>query len=619
MDRPSTQRTIRRLIDSVTRLRRQCLDYEKSHADAVAAVATGYRRSARNLLHYLALRQHDIRDLQEDLSSLGLSSLGRLEAHTMATLDAVLKTLHRLADLPPPEIGKSDAPVDFASGPRQLRDHAERLLGPEPANHSVRVMVTMPTEAATDPSLVRALLAAGMGIMRVNCAHDGPDAWAAMVANLRAAERELGHTCRVIADLSGPKLRTGGVAPTTGVAKFAPRRSRAGMAVAPARIWMTSADAPADAPEGAAGCLLVHGDLLAHARPGHVIEIEDIRGRARNLTVTEVQDGSCWAATARTIYVGEGAALSLHDDEGRAVAQGRVGPVPPMVEPLLLRVGDPLILSRGGEPGRPARFDAEGRVIEIARISCALDAVFASVKPGEQVWMDDGAIGGVVRTVAPDEIGIEITHAKPAGSKLRAEKGINLPDTVLDVPALSGKDHADLDAVLPLIDMVGLSFVRRPDDIFTLERRLDELDGQHLGVVIKIENGAAFERLPELLLAALRSPPVGVMVARGDLAVEVGFDRLAEVQEEILWLCEAAHVPVIWATQVLEELTKTGRPSRSEVTDAAMSGRAECVMLNKGPYIVEAVKFLVGVLDAMGDHQSKKSARLRRLHVSEMA
>ncbi|HTQ08558.1 MAG TPA: pyruvate kinase [Fimbriimonadaceae bacterium] len=104
-----------------------------------------------------------------------------------------------------------------------------------------------------------------------------------------------------------------------------------------------------------------------------------------------------------------------------------------------------------------------------------------------------------------------------------------------------------------------------------------------------METRTAFENLPELLLAALRLHRAGVMIARGDLLVEIGYERLAEVQEEILWLCEAAHVPVIWATQVLEGLAQKGLPSRAEITDAAMGVRAECVMLNKGPHIIEAV------------------------------
>jgi pyruvate kinase len=108
-------------------------------------------------------------------------------------------------------------------------------------------------------------------------------------------------------------------------------------------------------------------------------------------------------------------------------------------------------------------------------------------------------------------------------------------------------------------------------------------------------------------------PSAGLMIARGDLAVEAGFERLAEVQEEILWIAEAAHLPVIWATQVLETLARTGIPSRSEITDAAMGQRAECVMLNKGPHIAEAVDVLDGILRRMTDHQQKKRSLLRQL------
>ena len=106
------------------------------------------------------------------------------------------------------------------------------------------------------------------------------------------------------------------------------------------------------------------------------------------------------------------------------------------------------------------------------------------------------------------------------------------------------------------------------------------------------------------------------MIARGDLAIECGYERLAEVQEEILWICEAAHVPVIWATQVLENLAKSGQPSRAEITDAAMGERAECVMLNKGPHILEAVDVLDDILRRMQAHQTKKQAMLRELRLA---
>jgi pyruvate kinase len=167
--------------------------------------------------------------------------------------------------------------------------------------------------------------------------------------------------------------------------------------------------------------------------------------------------------------------------------------------------------------------------------------------------------------------------------------------------------------------MIGMSFLHEPEDLFELQRCLDSLGRRDIGIVLKIETVRAFENLPRLLLTGMRSPPLGVMVARGDLGVELGFERLAEVQEEILWLCEAAHVPVIWATQVLENLTKSGQPSRAEVTDAAMSARAECVMLNKGPLVLEAVRFLDDVLRRMHGHQQKKFSMLRRLAVCGLA
>ena len=168
-------------------------------------------------------------------------------------------------------------------------------------------------------------------------------------------------------------------------------------------------------------------------------------------------------------------------------------------------------------------------------------------------------------------------------------------------------------------DLVGLSFVRHPKDVTTLQAELARLNAPEMGIVLKIETAERFEQLPTILLEAMRGHRVGVMIARGDLAVECGWERLAEVQEEILWVCEAAHIPVIWATQVLESLAKTGAPSRAEITDAAMGERAECVMLNKGPHLAQAVQVLDDILCRMEAHQSKKSARLRRLHLSTMS
>ena len=233
---------------------------------------------------------------------------------------------------------------------------------------------------------------------------------------------------------------------------------------------------------------------------------------------------------------------------------------------------------------------------------------------GERIWFDDGKIGGVIRRIASGWLEVEITQAKDAGAKLTGDKGINLPDSTLDLPALTNKDLEDLNAVARDADMVGLSFVHKAADVVALREHLDQLGRPDIGIVLKIETMTGFQNLPELMLAAMTGRSAGVMIARGDLAVECGYERLAEVQEEILWCAEAAHMPVIWATQVLDSLAKTGTPSRAEVSDAAMGVRAECVMLNKGPYITQAMQLLDGILRRMVNHQDKKRTLLRALH-----
>lgn len=608
-------RHLERIETQLETLRDGALKLEERYRQELGEIDPGHQASARNLLHYLSIRQQDIRALQEDLASLGLSSLGVLEPHALASLNAVIGILERLTGKPsgsPPE-----APVDFGTGPQRLRHHTRALLGPDPRGRFVRIMVTMPSEAASDPRLVEDLLGAGMDVMRINCAHDGPEAWGSMIANLRRAERALGRSCRVQADLAGPKLRTGPIQPIGRVLRIAPRRDAFGRTLAPARVRLGSAEPGSPPAKGPASTLAIAGDLLPGLEPGDALHFTDTRGQAQELRVLGAIDGAWVAEIDRTAYVEEGTPL-VATRAGQPLAEGRIVDVPEVVRPIALAPGDRLVLTRQAEPGADALRDAEGRVIEPAHIHCTLEAAFDQVEPGQGVWFDDGKIGGLVRENDGERMTIEITQTGPQGTRLRAEKGINFPDTDLKTSALTSKDLADLDAIAGQVDMVALSFLRGPEDVERLREELKRLGAGHLGIVLKIENRQAFESLPRILLESLKATPVGVMIARGDLAVEVGFERLSEVQQEILWLCEAAHVPVIWATQILEGMAKKGAPSRAEVSDAAMSTLAECAMLNKGPNIVETVRFLSGVIDRMDEHYIKRRATLRKLSVAQL-
>jgi len=209
---------------------------------------------------------------------------------------------------------------------------------------------------------------------------------------------------------------------------------------------------------------------------------------------------------------------------------------------------------------------------------------------------------------------LKVFRTPSRGARLKAESGLNFPDTNLELAALTEKDLRDLDFVVEYADLVGYSFVQDGIAMDQLIKALEQRRGSHLGILAKIETRHALQSLPEIIIHGAGRHPFGIMIARGDLALEAGYERLPEVQEEILWVCKAAHVPVVWATQVLENMVKEGIPSRAELTDAAMSERAECVMLNKGPYVLEAMDVLNDVLDRMESHQQQKMAHSAALN-----
>jgi pyruvate kinase len=569
------------------------------------AVPADQQASARNLLHYLALRRHDLRHAQPLLASRGLSSLGRTESHVRNSLETVLEVLHTLEGLAW-EPGNEIAPLTKDAGEVLLAAHTDALFGPAPDGRGVRIMVTMPGEAATDYLLIRELVAGGMDCMRINCAHDDAAIWERMIAHLRRANRELRRGCRLSMDIGGPKLRTGALTSGPSVIKIKPHRDPLGQVVRPALVALVAASRGHNVSCPVDAMLALDGDLPSDLAPDHSVEFDDARGKTRRLRIRGYEGTVAVGELAQTAYVVPGTVFRFNTPAGASTRH--VVNVPPRDEKLLLRKGDTLLLTSEAHLGRPAILDPHDRVMLPASIGITLPEVFRDVQAGESVWFDDGKIGGVVRAADADRITVEITQAGLAGTRLAAGKGVNLPDTQLRLSPLTPNDLDNLPFIARHADLIGYSFVRHAEDIHHLQQRLADLKAERLGIILKIETRHAFAELPKLLLACMRTGRFGVMIARGDLAVECGFERMAEVQEEILWICEAAHTPVVWATQVLESLAKTGMPSRAEVTDAAMSERAECVMLNKGPFIRDAVRALDDILRRMEAHQAKKRA-----------
>ena len=612
--KPNRDRIIQHLIPALENLREEALSLAQQQSKFLAHIPRSHQESARNLLHYLALRQNDIRHLQHELSELGLSRLGRIEAHTISSINAVLNALHALAGLPHSTDDSSEPKIKLERS--RLTAHTDALFGSQHQTFATRIMVTMPSEAATDPILVQDLLDSGMKVMRINCAHDNLEDWLSMINHLRSAEKKLGKSCKVYADLAGPKLRTGAINPLRRLVEFKIKRDAWGRETAPALVWLTPSS-QTEIPTLAVDAILPIADsVLSLANASDTLDVDDTRGSRRYLTLLEKHGNSWLAKCHRHAFIDSSARCKLFRQEHQ-IAEGALGELPEILLPIVLKIGDTLHLIRSDQLGEPATKDEHGKVIKPARIPCSLDAIFGAVEFGQIIWFDDGKIGGTITAVKPNQIEILIHQAAPQGSKLWADKGINLPDTTLPIPALSEQDIQHLNALASHIDIIGLSFVRDEADVHTLHQQLRASHATHLSCILKIETRLSFKNLPHILLAGLQHPPLGIMVARGDLAVEVGYERLSEVQEEILCLCEAAHVPVIWATQVLENMTKRGIPSRAEVSDAALGIRAECVMLNKGPHIIPTLEFLQGVLERMSGHHDKQRPSMRRLAIAE--
>ncbi|MGR8998086.1 MAG: pyruvate kinase [Gammaproteobacteria bacterium] len=576
-----------------------------------------FSKSAFNLAHYLAMRQFDLRHLQDRLAHAGLSSLGRAEASVLSTLDSLIDVLKRATDKHYQPGEKSPSEYGFNRGQQLLQQHTIELFGPFHELGRAHVMVTLPTEASWDYSLVSSLLEKGMTCARINCAHDDPVLWQRMIINIRRAETEMGRSCRILMDLAGHKIRTGRIALGPSIHHIRVQKDRTGKVVAPGYLILTS---NSESPSADSSLFRVSIPKPLHKKlaPGIYLGFITNRNKQRYLKVEKALSGTDWLVSCdKTAYLVPGCTLTLTTDQQmdneKSVDQFTLGKF--TGEPLDIRVfkNQQLLLTAGEIDGKSAEYD-EQALIHPAQIGCTLSSAIEKLETGQAVWIDDGKLGAIVEAVTEQGALLRVTQAKPSGVRIQSDKGINFPEADLNLPPLTQKDLTDLDFVCAHADLVGFSFVETLAGMEALMSELAKRNASELPIIAKIETNRAVKNLPDIILGTIGRHNLGIMIARGDLAVELGSARLAEIQEEILWLCEAAHVPVIWATQVLESIAKKGTRSRPEFTDAAMAVRAECVMLNKGPYILDAIEALVNVMIRMHEHQRKKFSRLRALH-----
>jgi pyruvate kinase len=599
MDVPSAHERAEALRKSLHALITATEQEEVAQRDRIAAVLPRHRQSAVNLAHYLGLRKRDIHRLQLELAAAGLSSLGRCEGHVRDTLMRLCAWLS--GDRASAMAGAAEDRLDQAKAEALLHANTQALFGPRPADRHVYIMVTAPDAAEADAAWADGLLKAGTDLLRINGAHESPPEWTAITACLKARAAALGRPCRVFVDLPGPKLRTEIRQLERGVLHLPRRKDRMGRTLAPTQLQLV-------AHYEAGPQLPVPADWLPQLESGDEIEVTDAGGRDRVLKLHAAGKDKVRAECDRSLYLAAGLPIVWRRGN-KKMGQDRIGMLPRRPRELRVAAGDVFVLNDSGLSADP----------DVRALAFPEPQLLRQVKPGERIILDDGKIVAVAEATGPEGLACRVQHVVKPRARLASGKGIAFPDSTLSLEHLSAQDETALGFALEHADGVGVSYIASAQDVALVGERIRRVGKPGFGMILKLETRGAVANLAAILFEALKYDPVGVMIARGDLAVELSFERLAEMQEELLWFGEACHLPVIWATQVLDSVAHSGLPTRAEVTDAAMSMRAECVMLNKGPYIAAATKMLADIIRKMEAHQYKKRSLYRGLAVAHGA
>jgi pyruvate kinase len=568
--------------------------------------------SLDNLLCYLALREHDLSDLQLRLDDEGLSSLGMLEGHALVSIEQVLKHF----GISPLNSG-SLCKINSKSAGLLLKKRSKLIFGSPDKGRRTYIMVTLDSSDIYQHELIEQLLENGMDIARINCAHNTDSEWKLIIKAIREAEERLvrrekgtNRKCMILMDLGGPKIRTGLME-----LKVRPLKISVPKALSRSSVHFVEGFLDTEASytelvnqiEGRSSFVVaISADIdggLDGLKIGQKITFKDARDeRPHTMTVLErISPMRVRIGLEQTAYLKEGIKLETDSDDNNKCSF-TVRSIKPQPIEITIQAGDVLRLYRDTRLGH----SHDGFDDSPAAISCTYPEVIDQVKVGRRIFIDDGKIEAIVRSSNEQYLELDVISPKGIITKIKSNKGINFPDSRLKMPTLTADDIRNLDFVVKHADMVGLSFVHRPEDIYDLREILFKLGYPSLGIVAKIETADSIHNLARILIAGLELPKFAILIARGDLAVEAGFENLAFIQEDILCLCEAAHIPVILATQILESLAESGLRSRAEITDAIMGQRAECVMLNNGRHILEAVKTLAILLRTEERHQIKK-------------
>lgn len=635
----SATTSLNELIRGVDSLLTMLSEVDQDKRDRIDAADAEHREGVRNVQHFARLQADDAHHIVAQLRAVGIRVSD--QAPVADQLRAAKTLLQHLGGQSSDDGGAEGESYDITRlaaaierSQEQLASNSSALLGEPRDGMPSCVMVTLPTEAANDPDLVQSFADAGMDIARINCAHDTPEAWRAMAANVRAASTRVGRDIKISMDLPGPKLRVGAIEPGPRIARTRVTRTKTGRILTPSKLWITpfdhNATTPAPVPEGLPGrptlAIQVDPEWLQTVNEGDELSMLDARGSKRYMTVHKVTDEGVLAYGRRNVYLANGSLVACQYIKTRIHGIGR------SEQRVHVDVGSRLTLTSDPTPTDPTD--------DIPAVNCGEPQAIRSLDVGSIVLFDDAKIECEVTSVTRagekdaegntaeyDSAELVAVHTREGGKNLREGRGIHFPGIHVPLPAMTDEDRAILPEIVRTADIIAPSYVRSAEDLTeildAIEKEIDVAASENedpaavsarirnLGVMLKIESEECYNDLPNVVTELLRHRNSGVMIARGDLAMELGFSRMSEAREQIMDVANAAHIPTIFATQVLETMAKSGLPSRAEITDADVALRTQGVMLNKGTHIPDAINILNSIGTALNTSDNSLDSRSR--------
>lgn len=552
-----------------------------------------FKDSLENMQHYLRVRSLDIRSLQNSLTELGLSSLGRSQAHMMDSIDKVIEILSNSLN---EELKVSKSCLSCKDALTTLKSKTSIFGESEGDIFKTKIMITLPSEASRDKSLIEGFIESGADILRVNTAHDSPEDWKRMAKFIEEINQERGKNLKIYTDLAGPKIRTENIKKVKSQIKIGSKKEQFQdihfVADGTSKNRELSEDGKVTPPT-----IVVVDEFLKFAKDADYIEITDIANRKRFLKIKSASRDLVIATLNKKSILDENSSIKLYLDKNSTYEANMLN-IEELPEEIRVFIDDKVLISTKVEYGM-SHYESESGEFYDAVVKFNNSDILSNISVDDRVFIDDGKIELIVVRKLDGEIECRVIQAKDKGAIIKEEKGINFPDSNLKLNAITNEDREALKHIVEFTDIFGISFAQTYEDVMDLKNELKKYGKENPAIVTKIETQLAVRNLPQILRALLTCERAGVMIARGDLAIEIGFERLAYIQEEILDLCSSAHIPVIYATQVLENKMKKNLPSRAEITDAAFGQRADCIMLNKGAFAKDTIKVLKSILRQM--------------------